>query len=419
MNNMYPTKCRSLKRLFVVIVLLFVYSGYFGSVSAQVVRQVARSIAWSPDGQQIAVGGTFGVRFYSSSLQALPALNGAEGNVTFVAWNPKGRQLAVASLDNSVKIWDVVDGSLLLTLQGHTDQIWSISWSPDGARIASASKDKTVRIWDTHTGALLTTLSHPEKVWTVTWSPDGARIASGGGEPDTVRSRFIQIWDSTTYTMLVNIDFGELPSGAVGFLAWKPDSTQLASIAGGVQILDVQTGHLVQDIPLDGIDFVAWSPDSKLLLTTSVEPSISIRDLATGVFTPDLRGHQAVVIAAAWSSDSREVVTISEDGTIRKWNATTGQQLVFALLPSITLGDLQYAISVCAPDEETQNALKEYMDGNQLDAFIREVNRSVPAVIDAQCAEHLIKVATYLLGEHPTPTLTATASPTLTETSTR
>ena len=49
--------------------------------------------------------------------------------------------------DKVVKIWDVVHGELIQTLEGHTEGISDIAWSHDGEFLASASDDKTICIW--------------------------------------------------------------------------------------------------------------------------------------------------------------------------------------------------------------------------------------------------------------------------------
>lgn len=49
--------------------------------------------------------------------------------------------------DKVVKIWDVENGELIQTLEGHTEGISDVAWSHDGEFLASASDDKTIWIW--------------------------------------------------------------------------------------------------------------------------------------------------------------------------------------------------------------------------------------------------------------------------------
>ncbi|MFO7566389.1 MAG: hypothetical protein R6X02_27350, partial [Enhygromyxa sp.] len=84
-----------------------------------------------------------------------------------------------SSRDNTVRVWDAHDGTLVSTLQGHEHGVSGVAWSPDGTRLASSSWDNTVRVWDAHDGTLVSTLQgHEHGVSGVAWSPDGTRLAS-------------------------------------------------------------------------------------------------------------------------------------------------------------------------------------------------------------------------------------------------
>src|SRR5262249_61540871 len=47
-----------------------------------------------------------------------------------------------------VKVWDVAAGREKLTLQAHTERVTAVAFNQKGDRLASASLDGTVRIWD-------------------------------------------------------------------------------------------------------------------------------------------------------------------------------------------------------------------------------------------------------------------------------
>jgi WD40 repeat protein len=71
--------------------------------------------------------------------------------------------LASASLDGTVRLWEVTSasgspGRPLATLQGHTGGVYGVAFSADGRLVASASLDGTVRLWDTDSVSLLRTL---------------------------------------------------------------------------------------------------------------------------------------------------------------------------------------------------------------------------------------------------------------------
>ena len=81
-------------------------------------------------------------------VRVLHTLQGHRGSIWSVAWSPDGKQLATGSWDNSIKLWEANTGKLQHTVQGHKNRVQKIAWSPDGKHLASCGWDGAIKIWD-------------------------------------------------------------------------------------------------------------------------------------------------------------------------------------------------------------------------------------------------------------------------------
>src|SRR5262245_1753470 len=79
----------------------------------------------------------------------------------WAAFSNNGRQLATASLDNTVKLWNVSDGAHVGTLKGHGDGVAFVGYLKDG-RIVTASLDKSLKVWSAEGTLKATVAGHAD-----------------------------------------------------------------------------------------------------------------------------------------------------------------------------------------------------------------------------------------------------------------
>jgi WD40 repeat protein len=63
-----------------------------------------------------------------------------------VAFTRDGRLLISAGLDH-LRMWDVEQGKLIHTFQGHGSGITSLAVSPTGRHVATGGFERTIRLW--------------------------------------------------------------------------------------------------------------------------------------------------------------------------------------------------------------------------------------------------------------------------------
>jgi len=86
-------------------------------------------------------------------------LAGHSSAVTGVAVSGDGRRAVSASVDRTLKVWDLETGLEVRTLFGHSDPVGGVAVSADGGRAVSASWDQTLKVWDLETGLEVRTLA--------------------------------------------------------------------------------------------------------------------------------------------------------------------------------------------------------------------------------------------------------------------
>ncbi|MBK8564313.1 MAG: WD40 repeat domain-containing protein [Saprospiraceae bacterium] len=183
----------------------------------------AFSLAFSPNSETIAVGGSNGKLKTYKLADSSPELsiNAHSSWVTTVAYSPDNALIATGGSDNKVKIWNA-DGTALFTLSGHTDDITSVEFTPDNARLVSSSKDNKLKIWNVADGTLIQTIDvSSANVNACDISPDGSLLASVSEDKN------IRIWDMNGYALLSS--FQQQHNARPLCVAWSPDGNSLAT----------------------------------------------------------------------------------------------------------------------------------------------------------------------------------------------
>ena len=293
------------------------------------------SVAFSPDGKELASGGDSNTIMFWDVATGQPLgapLTGHKSYVISVAFSPDGKMLASGSMDNTIILWDVATRQPLgAPLIGHKDSVFSVAFSPDGKTLASGSADKTIILWDVTTrqplGAPLA--GHSDTVNSVVFSPDGQTLASGSND------KTILLWNVATRQLLDPPLTGH--SGAVRTVAFSPHGEMLASGSDDKNILlwniaprklQEAAGATLLGTHGDAVNSVAFSPDGKMLASGSWDKTVILWDVATGQpLGAPLSGHSDSVFSVAFSPDGKTLASGSYNGTVTLWDVAARQPL--------------------------------------------------------------------------------------------
>ena len=242
-----------------------------------------------------------------------------------VAVSADGSRFATTRADGGATVWDLQDGTELLTVTGHLGAVTAVAFDPTGRDLATVGADGTLRLWDGVTGAQLRLIRVPPATADVEFSPDGRRLGTIDAD-QTVR-----LWSLTTgrQERALPDPLSDLTTADVfATLAFSPDGHLVASSRGHAQatVWDVATGR--QKAVLTGHEWevadIAFAPDGRKVATASVDSTAKVWDPSTGRLLATLADHTGDVHSVAYSADGRRIATGATDGIARVWDSESG-----------------------------------------------------------------------------------------------
>jgi WD40 repeat protein len=295
-------------------------------------KEWVMSLAISSDGSRIVSGSSDRtMRVWDGRTFEEIGLYEHEAGVNSVAFSPDSTLIASGLHDCTVCIWDALSLEKVTRLSGHENLVTCVVFFPDGTRIASASDDCTVRMWDARTYELLPGLQCSGPVFTISISSDSTRLTLGerSSGPDGI----LHMFDIVTLAehAQVNISPGAYLPWAIAFSSGG-DLIATGTASGAIQVWDAS--NLSNIATITGhhgpVTSIVFSSDGSQIVSGSEDGTVRIRSVASSEEPlASIPGHHARVNQVVFSPDGLRLVSGSDDKTVRIWDGLTGEELAF------------------------------------------------------------------------------------------
>jgi WD40 repeat protein len=108
------------------------------------------ALAWRPDGKALAAVSNTLLQFNAEDT-AGPTIKAAGTTFSGVAYSPDGQRIAIGGADGTLRVFQA-DGAQTFVSPGHISAIHAVAWSADGKHIATCGHDATLRLWNAANG---------------------------------------------------------------------------------------------------------------------------------------------------------------------------------------------------------------------------------------------------------------------------
>lgn len=255
-------------------------------------------------------------------------------DVSITAVDSAGRYLATGGRDNWVRVWSLVDGSLLHEF-AHSAPVRSLQFDPQGDWLASDDLSNTFRLWNISVGGKAVIERPGSSEWSSAFAADSSRLIVGSLD------RSYQVFElpagRKTATRLRHTASGERRK--------KPGALLLAGLNMAVTTVGDSTiklwqlsGSLAAKVPartLTGDMRTALSPDGYLIAagSNSSDLRIHVAGAPGGMLLQQPEGdvNRARLSSMEFSPDQRLLAAGDMEGGIRVWESGRGRLLISGL----------------------------------------------------------------------------------------
>ena len=290
-------------------------------------------VGWRPDGQGcVAVGRRSGdagvwIENVSEPARQLPDLKGVP-TALFAAMDAARHRLMVGDHMRGASLIEIATGKVLLTTDTAGGAVpMSIAFSPNGERIAIGASSGLIVILDARTGERIFRLrGHRRGVQGVVFTPDGLSLLS------VAKDRCLKSWDLRPFARGL---LDTRPRKGLGAVAVSPDSKQC--VFGGGKALrgrSLHDGSKGLDAELAGwVICLTMGPRGTRLAVGFADGRVQVHEATTGRLIRKLKDEGPYGKAIAYSPAGEYIASGDRGGTVRLWNAKTGERLAVSRPP--------------------------------------------------------------------------------------
>jgi WD40 repeat protein len=254
-----------------------------------------------------------------------------------VAMSPDGKMVAMGGYGNIVTLWSTEDPTTPRTDLPVSFSVRALTFSPSGSQLVATGGTGMFSIWDV---GMVGRDSRPAR--TIHWDGGNGRAVAFARQGNLLvtaseEDGTVQFWDPARVSGCVTIS--SLPRYVMDVASSPAGRGALAGRMGEVCLLDPanrrieRTLNILPDNPhaqalgnkkwTAGPESVAFSPDGQTVAVACADHRTRLWEVASGDLLHTLVGHEAGVRAVAFSPSGELVATVG-DSTTRLWELPSG-----------------------------------------------------------------------------------------------
>uniref|UniRef100_A0A671VQM1 Apoptotic peptidase activating factor 1 n=1 Tax=Sparus aurata TaxID=8175 RepID=A0A671VQM1_SPAAU len=224
-----------------------------------------------------------------------------------------------------------------LVIHPHQGSIYSACFSHDGTKIASCGASRTLKVFKSTSGEKLTEIqAHDDEVLCCAFSPDDRLLATCSSDrkvkvnsckPSFPEALFEASSANEWKTISVRDVFAEGDEEVlVKCSTWTADGKRIICAArNAALVFDVETSGMLLEIRTNRLSMVQFChacPTSNLLAIAYSNYAVELWDLEANKKMADCSGHLSWVQRVQFSPDGSQLLSCSDDQTVRLWETT-------------------------------------------------------------------------------------------------